>query len=274
MNTNTYGASNFKHKTNFGPIVVFADDEKKIKPFDDFEPSWNQYIPIYQNEETGQWFAQPHQMMSGEYGDFIIRSKGILPEGSIHADRITFFLSSEQESQYGDLEMYYYCIEGKLYLQASATVELDEVVVIANSNNQDNEEVNTEQDEAYNVISSDNSDVFVTVFVSDDGAKLERAYQQIDVVKNRELVLFAEKNDSTNFFGSVFRVLSGKQITESSIYPKLELSSILRSYTDTRSLSMEALSDLIIQHFKEKDDKSMFLYKKLFFVRQKFSPKS
>jgi hypothetical protein len=260
MDTNTYGASNFKHKTNFGPIVVFADDEQKMKPFDDFEPSWNQYIPIYQNEETGQWFAKPHQMMSGEYGDFIIRSKGILPEGSIHANRITFFLSSEQEPQYGDLEMYYYRIDGELYLQASATIELDEVVVIANSNNQDNEEVNTEQDETYNVISSDNSDVFVTVFVSDDGAKLERAYQQIDAVKNRELVLFVEKNDSTNFFGSVFRVLSGKQITESSFYPRFELSRILRAYTDIKSLNMEALSDLITQHFKDRNDKSMFLY--------------
>lgn len=249
MNTNTYGLSHFKHKTNFGSIIVFSDEEKKFVPQDKTEPSTNQYINIYQDSETEQWIARITDVLSGDYGDFVIEAKDLNPLGSIEANNITFFLTEDQEPQYGDLIMDYYQIDGKLYLQVNAIVELEEVIITAKKSDK---KIIAEPEEQL--------DAFVTVFISGDGAKLERAYQQIDDVKDRELVVFTEKDDSTNYFGSVFRVSSGKNLSNYSIYPKLELSSLLRSYTTDPSLSMSAVSDLIEEHFENKEEQSFFLW--------------
>lgn len=261
MNTNTYGDAHFKHKTNFGSIVVFSDEEKMLVPEDELSSSYNQYIGIYQNEETGQWIAKTSDRLSGEYGDFIIKSKDLLPEGNIEATQLTFFLTPDQEVQYGDLNMDYYLIDGKFYIQASATVELQEVVITASGSSGEaieNTQEIVEPDER--IIPTVRSDAFITVFVSSDGAKLERAYQQINNVKGSELVIFAEKDDSTNLFGSVFRVLSGNRIDSTSIYPKLELANIMRAYTSDPSLNMVALSDLISKYYEDLNSESIFLW--------------
>ncbi|OUS01596.1 hypothetical protein A9Q86_07420 [Flavobacteriales bacterium 33_180_T64] len=261
MNTNTYGDAHFKHKTNFGSIVVFSDEEKMLVPQDELYSSANQYIAIYQNEETGQWIAKTRDRLSGEYGDFMINSYNLSPEGNIQADQLTFFLTPDQEVQYGDLDMDYYRIDGKLYLQANATIELQEVVITAsgipNGSTQEIEDTIAPEER---IIPTERSDAFITVFVSSDGAKLERAYQQINNVKGSELVIFAEKDDSTNLFGSVFRVLSGNRIDNTSIYPKLELANIMRAYTSDPSLNMAALSDLISKYYEDLNSESIFLW--------------
>lgn len=249
MNTNTYGNANFKHKTNFGSIVVFSDEEKGLTNQEQIPKSNNQYIHIYQNPETNKWIAKLNDRLTGEYGDFIIYTKDLLPVSNLDANQLTFFLTPDQEPQFGDTIMDYYLIDGKLYLQANATITLEEVVITAKKSDK---EIAPQQEEQL--------DAFVTVFVSSDGAKLERAYQQINSIQDRELAIFAEKDDNTNFFGSVFRVNSGSKISDNSIYPKLELASTLRDYTNDPSFSLKALSDLISQYFKDKDSKSIFLW--------------
>ena len=57
--------------------------------------------------------------------------------------------------------------------------------------------------------------VLFTMFISSDGAKLERAYQQITELDTRELVLFVETKDKDNIFGTVMRIKSGSGIGES-----------------------------------------------------------
>ncbi|MFD2917084.1 hypothetical protein [Psychroserpens luteus] len=261
MNTNTYGDAYFRHKTNFGSIVVFSDEEKMLVPQDELYGSTNQYISIYQNEETGQWIAKTRDRLSGEYGDFMINSYNLSPEGNIQADQLTFFLTLDQEVQYGDLDMDYYRIDGKLHLQVNATIELQEVVITASgASNGSTQEIEDTIAPEERIIPTERSDAFITVFVSSDGAKLERAYQQINNVKGSELVIFAEKDDSTNLFGSVFRVLSGNRIDSTSIYPKLELANIMRAYTSDPSLNMAALSDLISKYYEDLNNENIFLW--------------
>lgn len=259
MNANTYGNTHFKYKINFGSIVVFSDDENKIPPQEELARSDNQYVHIYQSTETNQWVAKRLDTLSGEYGDFVINTKNLEPIGTIEASQLTFFLTEDQQVQYGDLLMDYYLIDNKFYLQVNAVVSLDPVIITG----EDFEGIDPSEITPLDLLPVEEreyTEVFVTVFVSSDGAKLERAYQQIDDIKHREMIILAEKDDSTNWFGSVFRVNTGKLLSNHSIYPKSELSRILRSYTTDPNLTLSALSSLISEYFKEKDSDDFFLW--------------
>ncbi len=248
MNTSKYGNAQFEHKTNFGSIVVFSDEENTHTFQEQMPKSDNRYVHIFQDQDANQWIAKTSDMLIGEYGDFMIYTQNLSPVGSVQANQLTFFLEEGQEQQYGDVIMDYYQMDGKLYLQVNAAIALQEVVISA-----------TNPSNRKKTIPEPKLDGFVTVFVSSDGAKLEQAYQKINDVKERELVIFAEKDDATNLFGSVFRVHSGRRLSSNSIYPKRELSSVLRSYAIS-DLATFDVDSLISQHFKGKDEDSFFLW--------------
>ncbi|WP_289043800.1 EndoU domain-containing protein [uncultured Olleya sp.] len=244
MNTNKYGETYFK-KSNFGSIVVFSDEINKFPPEEEYEVSENDYINIIQNEETGQWIGRGADRLGGEYGDFIIQEEQLSPIGTITATETSIFFN--QEEDYGDDLMDYYLIDGKYYLQINKNITLNEVVIEVKNNS-----IWLPQDQKLNT--------FVTVFVSSDGAKLERAYQRIDNILPRELVLFVEKNDSTNIFGSVFRVKSSNDVDSASIYSKIELSRLVRSYTNDKTIDLSVINDLLVNYYDSRDDESLFLW--------------
>jgi len=101
----------------------------------------------------------------------------------------------------------------------------------------------------------------VVLFVSTDGAQIERAYQSIDILYENEIVLFIEKNEGVNTFGSVVRVKTGANITSLGMFPYKDLSKIVKIYnTDIGSDSFE---EILKEHLEDKTEK-VYLVKDIF----------
>ncbi|NJM78987.1 MAG: hypothetical protein HC854_03980 [Flavobacterium sp.] len=101
----------------------------------------------------------------------------------------------------------------------------------------------------------------VVLFVSTDGAQMERAYQSIDTLYENEIVLFIEKNKGVNTFGSVVRVKTGSNITSLGMFPYKDLSKIVKIYnTDIGSDSFE---EILKEHLEDKTEK-IYLVKEVF----------
>ena len=101
----------------------------------------------------------------------------------------------------------------------------------------------------------------VVLFISTDGAQLERAYQSIDSLYENEIVLFIEKNEGVNIFGSVVRVKTGSNINSLGMFPYKDLSKIVKIYnTDIGSASFE---EILKEHLEDKTEK-IYLVKEVF----------
>ena len=101
----------------------------------------------------------------------------------------------------------------------------------------------------------------VVLFVSTDGAQIERAYQSIDTLYENEIVLFIEKNKGVNTFGSVVRVKTGANIVSLGLFPYKDLSKIVKIYnTDIGSDSFE---EILKEHLEDKTEK-VYLVKDVF----------
>ncbi len=70
----------------------------------------------------------------------------------------------------------------------------------------------------------------VILFITKDGVKLERTYQKIDQLAANEIVLFIEKDDAYNIFGSVVRVNSGSNITENTNIPYNDIAKLSKTF--------------------------------------------
>jgi hypothetical protein len=102
----------------------------------------------------------------------------------------------------------------------------------------------------------------VILFISTDGAKITRAYQEVTELYDNEIVLFIEINDKSNYFGSVVRVKSGANINSIGIFPYKNISklaSIFKSDIDESSLNK-----ILTKHIKNKDSKLVYIVKKSF----------
>jgi len=74
------------------------------------------------------------------------------------------------------------------------------------------------------------SELSVILFITKDGVKLERTYQKIDRFPPNEIVLFVEKDDAYNIFGSVIRVNSGSNINENTKIPYHDISKLSKTF--------------------------------------------
>ena len=145
MNSYKYGTQHFKYKTNFGNIVVYSDEEKPMSLEEGHPKSDNQYVHIYRDEEADIWIAKPSDVLSGEYGDFIIAKESLSAAGSINISALPVGINVSDD--FGDTTMDYYLIQGNYYLQISTAIQLDEVVFTI-ANNSGKKEF-TPQEEAY-----------------------------------------------------------------------------------------------------------------------------
>lgn len=105
----------------------------------------------------------------------------------------------------------------------------------------------------------------VVVFMSSDGALLERAYQSIEPFDN-ETVLFIEKKQGLNLFGSVVRVKLGNNISNPKDFPSKQVSQVIESFKDFTNISQNTLQDIIEEQIESKTDLLFFVKRTLGFI--------
>ena len=95
------------------------------------------------------------------------------------------------------------------------------------------------------------SELSIILFISKDGAKLERAYQKIDQLGANEIILFVEKDDAFNTFGSVIRVNSGEGVTESTNIPYSDIAKLTKTFEI--GVNSSAVQEVLEDHVEDKE---------------------
>ncbi|CAL2080645.1 EndoU domain-containing protein [Tenacibaculum sp. 190524A05c] len=243
-----YGVKHFKHKTNFENLVVFSDvlqDKiQETKP-----PSENIYIEIEEGfKSPDRWFIHFNSRLSGEYGDFFLENNGPTgvisePLESIPTEEVLAFVN-EYIADFSNEPVPYYKINDKYYIKIDGSLDLDEIIIQANPSPKPRPEQSVE------------FDAFVTLFVSDNGAKLERAYQSVADINAHQVVIFVESAGGTNAFGTVFRIKKGKNVKTLPEVDRISISQVARAYGV--SLETNDLSTMIREELK--DETSIFYF--------------
>ena len=91
----------------------------------------------------------------------------------------------------------------------------------------------------------------VILFITKDGAKLERAYQKIAQYRDNELVLFVESDDAFNVFGSVVRVNSGAGISSGTAIPYRDIAKLTTTFEI--GIPQTVIKKILVDHVKDKD---------------------
>lgn len=243
-----YGAKHFKHKTNFENLVVFSDVLQN-KEQDTRPPSENIYIEIEKGfKSPDKWFIHFNSRLSGEYGDFFLENNGPVgvlsePLESIPTEEIIAFVN-EYIADFSNEPVPYYKINEKYYLKIDGSLDLDEIVIQSNPSPKPRPEQSIEYD------------AFVTLLISDNGAKLERAYQNVTEVNAHQVVIFIESAGGTNAFGTVFRIKKGKNVKTLPEVDRISISQVARAYGV--SLETNDLSTIIREELK--DETSIFYF--------------
>ncbi|REH56256.1 HNH/ENDO VII superfamily nuclease [Tenacibaculum gallaicum] len=245
MHAHEYGSKHFKHKTNFNGLVVFSDvQQQKIK--ETTVPSPNIYVEIEKGvQNPNKWFLHINSTLSGEYGDFFLQENP-QPVGEILNDfdydispENTAFIESYYDFSLGEIS--YYKINEKFYIKLWGDILKDDVFfeIQNSSKSKQKEEISIEYD------------AFITVFVSDNGAKLERAYQNITKVNTHQIVVFIESGGGTNAFGTVFRIHKGKNVKTLPEVDRLTLSKVAKAFGV--QVQTNDLSEMIKEELAEED---------------------
>ncbi|MDE1205419.1 hypothetical protein [Tenacibaculum larymnensis] len=245
MHAHEYGSKQFKHKTNFKDLVVFSDvQQQKIK--ETAVPSPNIYVEIEKGvQNPNKWFLHINSTLSGEYGDFFLQENP-QPVGEISNDfdydispENTAFIKSYYDFSLGEIS--YYKINEKFYIKLWGDILKDDVFfeIQNSSKSKQKEEISIEYD------------AFITVFVSDNGAKLERAYQNITKVNTHQIVVFIESGGGTNAFGTVFRIHKGKNVKTLPEVDRLTLSKVAKAFGV--QVQTNDLSEMIKEELAEED---------------------
>lgn len=245
MHAHEYGSKHFKHKTNFKDLVVFSDvQQQKIK--ETAVPSPNIYVEIEKGvQHPNKWFLHINSTLSGEYGDFFLQENP-QPVGEILNDfdydispENTAFIKSYFDFSFGEIA--YYKINEKFYIKLWGDILKDDAFfeIQNSSKSKQKEEVSIEYD------------AFITVFVSDNGAKLERAYQNITKVNTHQIVVFIESGGGTNAFGTVFRIHKGKNVKTLPEVDRLTLSKVAKAFGV--QVQTNDLSEMIKEELAEED---------------------
>ena len=263
MYAHIYGKKHFKHQTQFEGITLFSDAVYKTntatKPL-----STHIYIEVEKLEKPAEtWFLHIPNMLSGAYGDFYLQEKtnplGIISNFKYDdTPENTAFLQAHSEYLGLNMEIPYYIINEKYYIKIKTSLsdnDFDAIVdgLQGSSTTKPKEEVSIEYD------------AFVTVFVSDDGAKLERAYQKITNIHAHQIVLFIESDRGTNAFGTVFRLHKGKNIKTLPEVDRLAIAKLARDFGV--GITVADISEMIQEELKDPSS-AFYLYGSLRAVKK------
>lgn len=103
------------------------------------------------------------------------------------------------------------------------------------------------------------ANVSVVMMISNDGAKLERAFQTVTNLLPNEMVIFVENDDGFNFTGSVFRVRSGSAIAKDSRLPFKLIAKLCKLYNI--DISRRKIVELLKDHVTEKNEEAGYFVK-------------
>ncbi|SNR17732.1 YwqJ-related putative deaminase [Tenacibaculum jejuense] len=252
MYAHEYGLKNFKHKTNFNNLVVFSDTQQtKIK--DTLPSSKNIYLEIEKGVNTpNKWFIHFNSRLSGEYGDFYIENNdpfGTITDGfeSINTEESIAFIDT-YIADFSGQEIPYYQINENFYIKIDNNLDLDEIVIQAKPSPKPRP------------IQSIEYDAFITLLISDNGAKLEAAYQRITDVSAHQIVIFIEANGGTNAFGTVFRLKKGKNVKTLLEVDRITLSQIAKAYGV--EINSYELTTMVQEELKDDDSQFYLVAKK------------
>ncbi|CAM1362001.1 hypothetical protein [Tenacibaculum xiamenense] len=249
MQAHDYGLKYFKNKTNFQGLVVFSDKEQN--QFESTLPSSpNIYIEIEKvDEDSNNWLLHLNSRLSGDYGDFFAANKppfGEINESEYNFDQEKFSVLQGFVVDAPNGMIPYYKINEKLYLKVNVEIQLDEVFLEATRK----ADIEVKPSETVAI----EYDAYISLFVSSNGAKLERAYQNITNIKSNEVVILIESNEGSNVFGTVLRIHKGKNVKTLPEVDRLTISKIAKAYgvtIETHDLTAIIKEELV-------DNKSAF----------------
>lgn len=258
-----YGMQNFggsSYKNTKSNIVVFNEeinlgtDDVETSEFNDLLFHCRE-IEFTNEEKTKFIYVAEGEILTGDQIDYIKKS-GIITWRE-------FDFNYELENQSPDtLTINFskvYEIEGKFFIRLPGRLET--VEIIANGKEKKNKPLIL-----LNEILNDKS-TSVVVFISDDGVKLERAYQNIECYNN-EVVLFIENDFGSNLFGSVLRIKLGANITENSNFPASQTAKVINAFKLGIDIDTVTLSKAIKEEI-ENNEGVIHYIKKRFWATDK-----
>jgi hypothetical protein len=240
MGTEEYG-DQFGTKINFENITLYVDDHistsNNVITEDETDFKGDAFFVYYKTIEIdGSLKIDYNEMpldqnyMVGRMADNEDLENAVIKNRILLADLFPSdqeFISDKAE----DLNnLFTYKLDGETYLGLQLSpVALDAVIITAVDVRERLGNTRFKQIERFNkkLIAVE---AHVTLFITDDGFKMERAYQAINEVKTREIVLFLENDDDYNMFGSVIRVRVGDGINNTARLPYSAIARIGKSF--------------------------------------------
>ncbi len=246
-----YGLEHYKEKYQPKPyITIFNDNYKKITQVGEdttLQEKPGIFVAVTQNE------ADPSKVRFApskkQYAASVIRDY-MIPTGKAHAINQTVTLPGIP----GSYDLYLFGTQYLVYFPQST--EIEEVYL------QKKEEKPTKPEASKPIIvrtseitkltdDLEKANISLILFLDEDGAKIERTYQKIKEIHPREIVLFLEKDDPYNYFGSVIRVRSGSEVSQKIPLSYNELGKLLLTFTV--AIQGHEVRKVLADHIKYKD---------------------
>lgn len=240
MHSHIYGKKHFEHKTSFEDMLVFSDITQNS--INESKPISNVlFVEIEKSfKNPDRWYIHFERTLSSEYGDFFL-IQGLDPTGK--TNQIEYDVTQETTEiinkhilNFQNGEVPYYTINGKEYIRLDQNFT-NEDAFIGNNTSKPNHNIEYE--------------AFVTLFISEDGARLEHAYQNIKSVNDHEILIFIERNSGTNLFGTVFRLKKGRNVKTLPETDRVRAAQIARAYGV--SIIANELSTMIREELKNEN---------------------
>ncbi|AWM13589.1 hypothetical protein DI487_06750 [Flavobacterium sediminis] len=222
-----YGLQNFggySYKNTRSNIFVFnedirIDDESNEQNQQDIYEVFYKEIAFTNDNHTAFEYVEDGEILSDETINYIKES------GIVAWNEESFSLNNNLYSAYPfeTVTTKIYAIEDKFYIRLNKgeLLALDNVTIGISREKKDTPLY------LLNDILHEKS-LSVIVFVSDDGVKLERAFQNIECFQN-EVVLFIENDLGSNVFGSVLRIKLGDNVIGTSSFPIKQTTKVIDS---------------------------------------------
>lgn len=285
MHAYEYGLRNYAKKYQPLPnLVVFNDeiiieddsdddsekqiiDESKILGDPSHEPDFQEYAYF----EIGKRYDGNFKLLDGKVGlDIKIAEEYMIPNGyledlgnnnTIHDYNDDGFQVYKYNDRYFakivTLEFLQFAFPGYTSVNAMKLYKrfnLEQITVTAKpkKKNKLKKKIFALSDRFLNEL-QDNPDISVIFFFSNDGAKIDNTHITVDKIRDNEIVLFLEKSDSYNIFGTVARVLTGTNINSAKVFPTKAIAKMAKLLNvDTNE---EQIKNIATEHIEKKNTK-------------------
>ena len=270
MHAYEYGITKFNKKYQPAPnITVFNDrlvfiDKDGSEQEDQSTPeafSIFSYIEVsHTGENTFSYDLENRKRVNASLmEDYLIPNNHVTITDNNTLTNIPVYTDSVEPDYYQDAtNVTIHSYEGRHYIKHNfASYGGGESLIVAKSTRP---KLFTLKDEKLKKLLN-NPEISLIFFFSKDGAKLEGAHLSIDDVKDNEIIFFLEKDDSYNIFGSVARVLTGKNINDLSLIPYKAIANLGKVFdVNTEPASIKKISIAHLEAKERNEEKGVFYY--------------